>query len=57
MRKLDRILGDVRTRSRRVYEGIRDLEGIRFRLRPDAEGDPGAIVLYALTHRRSATIS
>jgi len=44
LRKLDRILGDVRTRSRRVYEGIRDLEGIRFRLRPDAEGDPGAIV-------------
>ncbi|MCE5308152.1 MAG: DegT/DnrJ/EryC1/StrS family aminotransferase [Acidobacteriales bacterium] len=44
LRKLDRILGDVRARSRRVYEGIRDLEGIRFRLRPDVDGDPGAIV-------------
>lgn len=44
LRRLDRILADVRTRSRRVYEGIRDLKGIRFRLRPDPEGDPGAIV-------------
>jgi dTDP-4-amino-4,6-dideoxygalactose transaminase len=44
LRKLDRILGDVRTRSRRVYDGIRDLEGLRFRMRPDSEGDPGAIV-------------
>ena len=44
LRKLDRILDDVRARSRRVYDGIRDLKGIRFRLRPDPEGDPGAIV-------------
>jgi 8-amino-3,8-dideoxy-alpha-D-manno-octulosonate transaminase len=44
LRKLDRILDDVRARSRRVYEGIRDLPGIRFRLRHDIEGDPGAII-------------
>ncbi len=44
LRKLDRVLGDVRTRSSRVYEGIRDLKGIAFRKRPDPEGDPGAIV-------------
>jgi 8-amino-3,8-dideoxy-alpha-D-manno-octulosonate transaminase len=44
LRKLDRILGDVRAHSQRVYQGIGDLPGIRFRMRPDPEGDPGAIV-------------
>jgi len=44
LRKLDRILADVRARSRRVYQGVADLPGIRFRVRADPEGDPGAIV-------------
>ncbi|MEB2363040.1 MAG: DegT/DnrJ/EryC1/StrS family aminotransferase [Bryobacterales bacterium] len=44
LRKLDGILATVRTHSRRVYDGIRDLPGIRFRLRPDPEGELGAVV-------------
>lgn len=44
LRKLDRVLADVRANSRRVYEGIADLSGIRFRKRPDPEGDLGSTV-------------
>ena len=44
LRKLDGILGAVRAHSRRVYDGIGDLPGIRFRMRPDPEGDCGAII-------------
>ena len=44
LRKLDRILADVRANSRRVYEGISDLPGIRFRKRPDPEGDLGSTI-------------
>jgi len=41
IRKLDRILGAVRAHARQVYEDIAGLPGIRFRLRPDPEGDLG----------------
>lgn len=41
LRKLDMIVGAVRSNARHVYEGIRDLPGIRFRHLPDPEGDMG----------------
>ncbi|HWQ53536.1 MAG TPA: DegT/DnrJ/EryC1/StrS family aminotransferase [Bryobacteraceae bacterium] len=44
LRKLDRIIGDVRANSRRVYAGINDLPGIRFRKRPDPAGDLDSII-------------
>jgi 8-amino-3,8-dideoxy-alpha-D-manno-octulosonate transaminase len=42
VRKLDRIVADVRANARRVYQAIEDLPGIRFRKRPDPEGELGA---------------
>ena len=51
LRKLDRILGDVRAHARRVYAGIGDLPGIRFRMRPAPEGDPGAIIFIRFESR------
>lgn len=44
VRKLDRIVTTVRGNARRVYDGIRDLHGIRFRHLPCAEGDLGTAV-------------
>ncbi len=44
VRKLDRIVSAVRANARRVYDGIRDLPGIRFRHLPDPEGDLGSAV-------------
>jgi 8-amino-3,8-dideoxy-alpha-D-manno-octulosonate transaminase len=48
IRKLDRIIGDVRANTRRVYEGIRDLPGIRLRRLPDPEGELGTGVYIDL---------
>ncbi len=39
--KLDRIIGNVRTNARRVYDGVRDLPGIQFRRLPDPAGELG----------------
>ncbi|MBI3210668.1 MAG: DegT/DnrJ/EryC1/StrS family aminotransferase [Candidatus Solibacter usitatus] len=44
VRKLDKIVDAVRGNARRVYDGIRDLPGIRFRHLPDAQGELGAAV-------------
>jgi 8-amino-3,8-dideoxy-alpha-D-manno-octulosonate transaminase len=41
LRKLDKIVGAVRGNAKRVYDGIRDLPGIKFRHLPDAAGDMG----------------
>jgi 8-amino-3,8-dideoxy-alpha-D-manno-octulosonate transaminase len=41
VRKLDRIVSDVRANARRVYQAIEDLPGIRFRKRPDPDGELG----------------
>jgi dTDP-4-amino-4,6-dideoxygalactose transaminase len=40
-RKLDRIVGAVRSNAAQVYEGVKDLPGIRFRRRHDAQGEIG----------------
>lgn len=44
LRKLDAIVAAVRANARRVYEGVRDLPGIRFRRQPDPAGELGAAV-------------
>ncbi|MCP5110217.1 MAG: DegT/DnrJ/EryC1/StrS family aminotransferase [bacterium] len=41
VRKLDRILATARAAQRRVYDGLRDLPGIRFRKRPAPAGETG----------------
>ena len=41
LRKLDRVLGDVRANARRVYDGVRDLPGAQFRMLPDPAGELG----------------
>jgi 8-amino-3,8-dideoxy-alpha-D-manno-octulosonate transaminase len=41
LRKLDTIIADVRRNARRVYDGIRDLPGVRLRRLPDPEGELG----------------
>lgn len=43
-RKLDTIVNAVRANARRVYAGIRDLPGIRFRHLPDPNGEIGSAV-------------
>lgn len=42
LRKLDRIVAAVRANARLVYDGIGDLPGVKFRLRPDPAGELGA---------------
>ncbi len=42
LRKLDRIVADVRANARRVYDGIRDVPGLHLRRLPDPEGELGA---------------
>ncbi|MCL5744639.1 MAG: DegT/DnrJ/EryC1/StrS family aminotransferase [Acidobacteria bacterium] len=44
LRKLDTIVGGIRANARRVYEGVRDLPGIRFRRLPDPAGELGVAV-------------
>ncbi len=41
LRKLDRIIGDVRGNAQRVYEGIKDLPGLQLRRLPDPQGELG----------------
>ena len=40
-RKLDKIVGAVRSNARSVHEGIRDLPNLKFRLLPDPQGELG----------------
>ncbi len=48
VRKLDRIVGDIRAVARRVYEGIADLPGLKTRLLPDPAGELGVGVYLDL---------
>jgi 8-amino-3,8-dideoxy-alpha-D-manno-octulosonate transaminase len=41
VRKLDRIVEDVRSNAQRVYQGISDLPGVQFRHLPDPAGQLG----------------
>jgi 8-amino-3,8-dideoxy-alpha-D-manno-octulosonate transaminase len=49
MRKLDRIVEDVRSNARRVYAGISDLPGIPLRHLPDPAGELGTGVYIDFT--------
>jgi 8-amino-3,8-dideoxy-alpha-D-manno-octulosonate transaminase len=51
LRKLDRILQALRANAQRVYEGIRDLPGLRLRLRSDEQGDMGSAVFLDLGNK------
>jgi len=44
LRKLDTIVSAVRANAKHVYDGIRDLPGIRLRRLPDPEGELGSAV-------------
>ncbi|MEK7408348.1 MAG: DegT/DnrJ/EryC1/StrS family aminotransferase [Acidobacteriota bacterium] len=44
LRKLDAIVAAIRANARRVYSGVRDLPGIRFRHLPDPAGELGSAV-------------
>lgn len=59
MRKLDRIVTDVRTNAHRVYEGIQSLPGIELRKRPDPDGELGAGIYIGFKNkeRRDAFIA
>lgn len=48
VRKLDRIVSDVRAVARRVYEGVADLPGLKTRLLPDPQGELGVGVYLDL---------
>ncbi len=48
VRKLDRIVGDIRSVAKRVYEGIADIEGLKTRRLPDPAGELGAGVYVDL---------
>ena len=41
-RKLDKIVDSVRANASRVYEGIRDLPGLKLRRLPDPQGELGS---------------
>ncbi|PYV43800.1 MAG: glutamine--scyllo-inositol aminotransferase [Acidobacteria bacterium] len=47
--KLDAIVDAVRRNARRVYQGIRDLPGLRLRHLPDPEGELGAAIFLGFT--------
>lgn len=44
IRKLDKVVGDIRAVAARVYEGIRNLPGAEFRTLPDPAGELGSAV-------------
>ena len=51
IRKLDTIIGAVRTNAGRVYDGVRDLPGVRFRPLPDPAGEIGTGVFIGFKTR------
>jgi len=51
VRKLDTILAAVRRHAQRVYEGVRDLPGIRFRHQPDPAGEIGTVVFIRFDNK------
>jgi len=46
LRKLDTMVTQLRANARFIYEGIKDLPGIRLRARPDEGGDIGYAVFF-----------
>ena len=58
-RKLDRILGSVRANAAQIYEGLRDLPGIRFRRRFDEAGEigTGVFIDFGTKERRDRFVA
>jgi 8-amino-3,8-dideoxy-alpha-D-manno-octulosonate transaminase len=59
LRKLDRIIADVRANARRVYDGIQDIPGIRLRRLPDPSGElgTGVYIEFASKDNRDAFLA
>ncbi len=53
VRRLDRIVGDIRAVARRVYDGISDLPGLKTRLLPDPAGELGVGVYLDLRSKEA----
>lgn len=51
--KLDRMITDLRRHAGAVYDGIRDLPGIRLRHQPDPTGDIGYSAFFELKDREA----
>jgi 8-amino-3,8-dideoxy-alpha-D-manno-octulosonate transaminase len=51
LRKLDRIIASARANAALVYEGLRDLPGVRFRKRPDPDGELGSVVFLGFASK------
>jgi len=49
--KLDTMLAQLRGNARVIYDGIRNLPGIRLRHRPDPEGDIGYAVFFEMNDK------
>lgn len=45
LRKLDNIIASVRINASKVYDGLREIPGLKHRLRPDPMGDLGSPVM------------
>jgi 8-amino-3,8-dideoxy-alpha-D-manno-octulosonate transaminase len=52
LRKLDTIVGAARANSKRVYDGIRDLPGLRLRRLPDPAGEVGSAVFMGFDSKQ-----
>jgi 8-amino-3,8-dideoxy-alpha-D-manno-octulosonate transaminase len=49
--KLDTMLAQLRGNARAIYDGIKDLAGIRLRRRPDPDGDIGYAVYFEMNDK------
>ena len=52
LRKLDAIIAAARANAGRVYDGLGDIPGLRFRLRPDPSGDLASPVFIRFDAKR-----
>lgn len=52
IRKLDRVVSDIRAVASRVYKGIEDLDGLKLRKRPDPAGELGAGVFLEFSSKQ-----
>ncbi|UCD52598.1 MAG: DegT/DnrJ/EryC1/StrS family aminotransferase [Phycisphaerales bacterium] len=51
--KLDTMVGQLRANAEAVYDGIKTIDGIRLRHRPDPEGDIGYSVFFEMPDKAS----
>jgi len=49
--KLDTMVAHLRRNAKAIYDGIKDLPGIRLRHRPDLKGDIGYSVFFEMKHK------